>query len=54
MAVRAFLPQELALSVFLTALVEGGLLGLVIVAGQNRAKVVALQPEVKEEIPIAV
>jgi len=54
MAVRAFLPQELALSVFLTAVVEVSLLGLVIFAGQNRAKVVAQQAEVKEEIPIAV
>jgi len=54
MAVRAFLPQELALAVFLTSVVEVGLLGLVILAGQNRAKVVAHEAEVKEEIPIAV
>ena len=54
MAVRAFLPQEIALAVFLTSVVEVGLLGLVIVAGQNKAKVVAHEAEVKEEIPIAV
>ncbi|MEI9952082.1 MAG: TonB C-terminal domain-containing protein [Pseudomonadota bacterium] len=54
MAVRAFLPQELALAVFLAALVEGGLVGLIIFAGQNTAKVVAQDAEVKEEIPIAV
>src|SRR6478752_4423109 len=54
MAVRAFLPQEVALSVFLTALVEAGLVGLIVVAGQNKAKVVAHEAEVKEEVPIAV
>jgi len=54
MAVRAFLPQEYALAVFLAALVEGGLVALIIVAGQNSAKVVAHETEVKEEIPIAV
>src|SRR6187402_526675 len=54
MAVRAFLPQELALAAFFAALVEIGLLGLVIVAGQNRTKVVAHEAEVKEEVPIAV
>src|SRR6187431_2477474 len=54
MAVRAFLPQELALALFFAALVDGGLLGLVIVAGQNKSRVVAHEAEVKEEIPIAV
>src|SRR3954464_2994020 len=54
MAVRAFLPQELALAVFFATLVEGGLLGLVIVAGQNKAKVAAAPEAVKEEVPIAV
>ncbi len=54
MAVRAFLPQELALAAFFAALVEGGLVGSIIVAGQNRAEVVAHEAEVKEEIPIAV
>lgn len=54
MAVRAFLPQELALALFLSALVEGGLVGLIVVAGQNRAKVAAHEAPVPEEIPIAV
>ncbi|HET7545312.1 MAG TPA: TonB C-terminal domain-containing protein [Polyangiaceae bacterium] len=54
MAVRAFLPQELALSVFLTAVVETGLVLLIVIAGQNKAKVVAHEAEVKEEVPIAV
>lgn len=54
MAVRAFLPQELALALFLAALVEGGLVGLIVVAGQNRAKVVAHEATEPEEIPIAV
>jgi len=54
MAVRAFLPRELALAMFLAAVVEGGLVGLMIIAGQNKAKVVAHEAEVKEEIPIAV
>jgi len=54
MAVRAFLPQELALAFFLTCVVEAGLFGLVVVAGQNRTKVVPREAEVKEEIPIAV
>lgn len=54
MATRAFLPQELALSLFLTALVEAGLVGLIVVAGQNRAKVVAQEVEPPAEIPISV
>jgi hypothetical protein len=54
MAVRAFLPQELALSLFLTAAVESGLLALVVLAGQNRSKVVAQEERLPEEVPIAV
>ena len=54
MAVRAFLPQEFALALFLAAAVEGGLFALIVVAGQNRAKVVAHEDPVKEELPIAV
>ena len=54
MAVRAFLPQELALSLFLAAAVEGGLFGLIVMAGQNRSKVVAHEAQAPEEIPIAV
>ena len=54
MATRAFLPQELALAVFLTALVEVSLVGLIVLAGQNRAKVVAHEAEPATELPIAV
>jgi len=54
MAVRAFLPQELALAFFCTCVVEVGLLGLVILAGQSRGKIVAHEADVKQEIPIAV
>ena len=54
MAVRAFLPQELALALLLAAIVEGSLVGLIVVAGQNRSKVVAHEAEAPEEIPIAV
>ena len=54
MAARVFLPGELALAVFFAGAVELGLLGLFIVAGQNRAKVVAHEVTAPEEIPIAV
>ncbi len=54
MAARAFLPQELALALFLTAAVELGLLGLLVLAGQNRSNVVAHEDAVKEEVPMAV
>ncbi len=54
MATRAFLPQEFALALFFTAAVEVGLIGLLVLAGQNRAKVVAHEDAVKEEVPIAV
>ena len=54
MAARAFLPQELALAVVLAATVEVVLIGTFVLAGQNRAKVVAHEATVKEEIPIAV
>lgn len=54
MATRAFLPHELAFALFFTAAVEAGLVGLVVLAGQNRAKVVAHEAELPEEIPIAV
>ena len=54
MATRAFLPQELALALFFAAAVELGLVGLLVLAGQNRTKVVAHEDQVKEEQPIAV
>jgi hypothetical protein len=53
-AVRAFLPRELALAGFLAGAVELGLFGVFIYAGQNRAKIAAHEPTVPEEIPIAV
>ncbi len=54
MATRAFLPQEMALALFFTAAVEVGLVGLLVLAGQNRVKVVAHEDTLKEEVPIAV
>jgi len=54
MAARAFLPQELALSLFLAAAVEGGLVGLIVLAGQSRAQVAAHEAPPPEEVPIAV
>lgn len=54
MTARVFLPRELALAVFLAGGVELGLLGLLITAGQNRAKIVAHEPPPAEEIPISV
>ena len=54
MAAGAFLPRELALALILAAGVEAGLFGLFIVAGINKAKVVAHEAEAPEEIPIAV
>lgn len=54
MATRAFLPQELALALFFAAAVEVGLVGLLVFAGQNRAKVVTHEDTVKEEVSIAV
>jgi hypothetical protein len=54
MAASAFLPRELALALFFSAAVEASLFGLFVVAGQNRAKVVAHEPAPAEEIPIAV
>jgi hypothetical protein len=54
MASSAFLPRELASALFLAGVVEAGLFGLFVSAGQNRAKITAHEPEVPEEIPIAV
>ncbi|HEX3849947.1 MAG TPA: TonB C-terminal domain-containing protein [Polyangiaceae bacterium] len=54
MAASAFLPRELALALFLAGAVEVGLFGLFIVAGQNRAKVTAVEAAPPEEIPISV
>ena len=54
MAARAFLPGELALAAFLAGVVELGLFGVLIYAGQNRAKVVAHEAPPPEEISIAV
>lgn len=54
MAASAFLPRELALALFFSTAVEASLFGLFVVAGQNRAKVVAHEPAPAEEIPIAV
>jgi hypothetical protein len=54
MAPRAFLPQEMALALFFAAAVELGLVGLLVLAGQNRAKVAAHEDPVKEELPISV
>ena len=51
---RAFLPQEVAFSLFLTAAVEAGLVGLILLAGQSRAHVVAHEAPPPEEMPIAV
>jgi TonB C terminal len=54
MAARAFLPRELALAAFFAGVVELGLFGLLITAGQNRARVVAHETPPPEEISIAV
>jgi hypothetical protein len=54
MAARVFLPRELALAVFLAGLVELGLFGVLIFAGENRARVVAHESLPPEEVPIAV
>ena len=54
MAARVFLPREFALAGFLAGAVELGLFGLLVFAGQNRAKVVAHEAVLPEEIPIAV
>jgi hypothetical protein len=54
MAARAFLPREFALAAFFAGVVELGLFGLLITAGQNRARVVAHETPPPEEIPIAV
>src|SRR5271169_6259238 len=54
MAASAFLPRELALALFLAGAVEVGLFGLFVVAGQNRAKITAVEATPPEEIPIAV
>ena len=54
MAASAFLPRELALALFLAGAVEVGLFGLFVVAGQNRARVTAVEAAPPEEIPIAV
>jgi hypothetical protein len=53
-AARVFLPRELALAAFLAGGVELGLFGLLITAGQNRARIVAHETPPPEEIPIAV
>ncbi|HEX7452145.1 MAG TPA: TonB C-terminal domain-containing protein [Polyangiaceae bacterium] len=54
MAASAFLPRELALALFLAGAVEVGLFGLFVVAGQNRARVTAVEAAPPEEISIAV
>jgi hypothetical protein len=54
MAARAFLPREFALAAFFAGVVELGLFGLLITAGQNRARVVAHETPPPEEISIAV
>lgn len=54
MAARVFLPREFALAAVLAGLVELGLFGLLITAGQNRTKIVAHEAPPAEEVPIAV
>jgi hypothetical protein len=54
MAANVFLAREFALAAVLAGMVELGLFGLLITAGQNRAKVVAREPPPAEEVPIAV
>lgn len=54
MAVRAFMPQELFLALFFAGAVETALVGLLVLAGQNRAKVVAQEAALPEEVAIAV
>jgi len=54
MAARAFLPREFALAICLAGAVELCLFGLLVFAGQNRAKVTAHEAEAPAEIPIAV
>jgi hypothetical protein len=53
-ATRAFLPREFALATLLASAVELGLFGLLITAGQNRARITAHELLPPEEIPIAV
>lgn len=54
MAVRAFMPQELFLALFFAGAVETALVGLLVLAGQNRAKVQAHEAALPEEVAIAV
>jgi len=53
-AARAFLPGELARAAVLAGLVEAGIVGVFLVAQQNRAHVAAKEVTAPEEIPIAV